>query len=70
MPDLKSRNSEMSVPAPNARPPAPVMMMARTEPSSGTVAQISPSRSYMGNVSALCACGRLNVTMPVVPCTS
>ena len=69
-PDLKSRNSEMSVPAPNARPPAPVTMMARTEPSSGTVAQISPSRSYMGKVSALCACGRLKVTMPVVPCTS
>ena len=69
-PGLKSRKSEMSVPAPKARPPAPVMMMARSVPSAGAVAQISPRRSYMLKVSALCACGRLKVTMPTGPFTS
>jgi hypothetical protein len=60
----------MSVPAPNARPPAPVMMRALTEPSVGTPAQISPSRSYMPKVSALCAAGRLKVMRPMASLTS
>ena len=60
----------MSVPAAKARPPAPVMISARRLPSVGAVAQISPSRSYISKVSALCACGRLKVTTPTAPCTS
>ena len=60
--DEKSRNSEMSVPAANARVPAPVMTMARTEPSSGTLVQISAKRAYISNVRALNLSGRFRVT--------
>jgi hypothetical protein len=62
---LKARNWLMSVPDAKALPPAPVMMSARTEVSVSSSVQISPSRSYMANVRALRACGRLNVTFAI-----
>jgi hypothetical protein len=55
----------MSVPAAKARSPAPRMIMTFSEPSSGTVSQISRSRSYMAKVKALRAAGRLKVTVPI-----
>ena len=60
----------MSVPAAKARPPAPVMISARSVPSVPADAQISPSRSYISKVSALCAAGRLKVMTPTAPVTS
>src|SRR2546421_12525409 len=52
----------MSVPAANALSPAPVMRIALIERSSFALLQISAKRSYIANVSAFLACGRLKVT--------
>ena len=57
----------MSVPAANARPPAPVNTTVRTDGSALTSRQISPIRSYMWNVSALRARGRLSVSHTISP---
>src|SRR4051812_45638651 len=66
----KARNCEISVPAAKARSPAPVMMRTRSEPSVGTVSQISATRSYMAKVKALRVCGRLKVIVPMPSATS
>src|SRR5207245_5857489 len=58
---LNARNCEMSVPATNALPPAPVNTTARTERSALIAAQASTNSSYMFHVSALRASGRLKV---------
>ena len=59
---LKARNCEMSVPDANALSPAPVRIIALIERSAFTVSQIDAICSYMAKVSALRACGRLNVS--------
>jgi hypothetical protein len=55
----------MSVPAAKAFSPAPVMTMARNGPSGSIPSQISRSRAYISKVSALRACGRFSVMMPM-----
>ena len=52
----------MSVPDANALSPAPVRIIALIERSLLTVSQIAAICSYMAKVSALRACGRLNVS--------
>jgi hypothetical protein len=54
----------MSVPAANARPPAPVTIRAPTLRSAVTAWQISANLSYMAKVSALRDAGRLKVMTP------
>src|SRR5262245_52279894 len=60
----------MSVPAAKERPPAPVMMRALTGPGTDRLAQISPRRSYIANVRALWAVGRLKVATAISPSTA
>src|SRR5688500_11973351 len=57
----KSRNCEMSVPAAKA-PPEPRMMSTLTSRSASALSQASTMASYMSQVSALRASGRLTVT--------
>ena len=57
----------MSVPATNALPPAPRRTITRTSSSASTRSQHATSSSYIANVIALCASGRLNVTQAVLP---
>ena len=52
----------MSVPDANALSPVPVRIIALIERSALTVSQIAAIRSYIANVSALRACGRLKVS--------
>ncbi len=63
-------NWRMSVPATNALPPAPRSTSARTSSSASARSQASNSSSYIANVIALCASGRLNVTHAAGPRTS
>jgi hypothetical protein len=60
----------MSVPATNARPPAPLSTITRTLWSASTASQQSTSWSYISNVIALRASGRSNVTHAVWSSTS
>src|SRR5262245_52410529 len=69
-PDLNSLNCAMSVPAMNDLPPAPRNTTARTPVSLRSVAQISPSCSYICQVMALRAAGRSNVTWTTSPLRS
>jgi hypothetical protein len=57
----------MSVPATNAFPPAPRSTSARTDSSASASSQRSYSASYIANVIALRARGRLNVTHSAGP---
>ena len=66
----KSSNWRMSVPATNALPPAPRRTIVRMSSSASTVSQCATSWSYISNVIALCASGRLNVTQAALPRTS
>src|SRR2546427_3885706 len=54
-------NCEMSVPDTNALPPAPRRMKTRTCGSASTFSHAASSASYIANVIALRASGRLNV---------
>src|SRR4051795_11583416 len=66
-PLVNSRNWVMSVPATNARPPAPRSTSTRTPSSSSARLQASSSPSYIANVIALRASGRLNSTVSTAP---
>src|SRR3954469_26040410 len=66
-PESKSRNWRMSVPETNARPPAPRSTRTRRPSSASTSSQRSTRPSYIANVIALRACGRLNVRIAVDP---
>src|SRR4051812_2634527 len=57
----------MSVPETKALSPAPVRISTRTRSSCSTYAQQSYSPSYIAQVSALRACGRLNVRSATAP---
>src|SRR5438093_2802835 len=63
----KARHSETSVPAANARTPAPVNTTVLTDGSALNSRQTTPIRSYIANVSALRACGRLSVSQTIWP---
>src|SRR3954454_10710298 len=67
LPESKSRNCRMSVPETNARPPAPRSTSTRMSSSASISSQWACSASYIANVIALCACGRLNVITAVAP---
>src|SRR2546423_1253580 len=60
----------MSVPEANALSPAPVKISTLMARSPFACWQISATRSYIWNVNALRACGRLNVTRPIPSRTS
>ena len=63
-------NCEMSVPDANALPPAPLRMNTRTFASWSTRSQAAASASYMPQVIALRASGRLNVRVANGPSMS
>src|SRR4051794_5299294 len=67
LPESKSRNWRMSVPETNARPPAPRSTRTRMASSASTSSQRSTRPSYIANVIALRACGRLKVRTAVDP---
>src|SRR3954451_23936624 len=60
----------MSVPDANALSPAPVKISTLMARSPFASRQISATRSYIWNVNALRACGRLKVTRPMPSRTS
>src|SRR5262249_35299701 len=60
-------NCEMSVPETKALSPAPVRISTLTLSSCSTCSQQSYSPSYMAQVRALRACGRLNVSRATAP---
>ena len=60
----------MSVPDANALSPAPVKISTLIDLSAFACSQISARRSYIANVKALRACGRLKVTRPMPSRTS
>ena len=60
----------MSVPATKAFPPAPRRTMTRTAASLSSAPQNSTRASYIGQVMALRASGRLNVTVAMGPSRS
>ena len=57
----------MSVPETNARPPAPRNTTTRTSSSASISSQRATRPSYIANVIALRACGRLNVINATAP---
>src|SRR5215208_4876713 len=60
----------MSVPETNARSPAPRKMATRMSSRRSSSSQYETSRSYMFQVSAFIASGRLNVIVAIGPATS
>src|SRR4051812_38101382 len=60
----------MSVPAAKALSPAPVRIIALTDGSWSSASQICAIRSYIANVRALRACGRLKVSRAMPSRTS
>ena len=62
--------TEMSAPATNARPPAPVRIRQRTPSSARTVSRQAASSANVAGLSALRLLGRLTVRMPIAPSCS
>src|SRR5215212_2705611 len=67
---LNAWNWLMSVPETNALPPAPLKMATRMSSRPSSSSQYETSRSYMFQVSAFIASGRLNVIVAIWPLTS